>query len=100
MDHRSEARQRDHRGCVCRGSCLALNLLINVDVLRIVEQQTDRHIRRVDLRAEDVLRRIMRDSRDDSPIGHRVTTSPRADRRSSSSDTVANEGDRISVVHL
>jgi len=34
-------------------------LLINVDVLRIVEQQTDRQIRRVDLRAEDVLRRIM-----------------------------------------
>ena len=34
-------------------------LLTNVDVLRIVEQQTDRHLRRADLRAEDVLRRIM-----------------------------------------
>ncbi len=34
-------------------------MLTNVDVLKIIEQQADRHIRRVDLRAEDVLRRIM-----------------------------------------
>ncbi len=34
-------------------------MLTNADVLKIIEQQTDRHIRRVDLRAEDVLRRIM-----------------------------------------
>ncbi len=37
----------------------ASRLLTNADVLKIIEQQTDRHIRRVDLRAEDVLRRIM-----------------------------------------
>jgi len=34
-------------------------LLKNAEVLKIVEQQADRRIRRVDLRVEDVLRRIM-----------------------------------------
>ena len=37
----------------------ASRLLRNVNVLAVVEQQVDRHIRRADLRAEDVLRRIM-----------------------------------------
>ena len=37
----------------------ASRLLRNVNVLAVIEQQVDRHIRRADLRAEDVLRRIM-----------------------------------------
>ena len=42
-------------------------LLKNVRVRNIIEQQADRHIRRVDLRAEDVLRSIMQMAAGDIP---------------------------------
>ena len=49
-------------------------LLRNVEVLKVVEQQTDRHIRRVDLRAEDVLRSIMQMAAGDIPSRTSRTT--------------------------
>ena len=51
---------RDDRELIAKGpDDPGHRLLRNDEVLKIIEQQTDRHLRRVDLRAEDVLRRIM-----------------------------------------
>ena len=42
-------------------------LLTNVDILKVVQRQAISHLRRVDLRAEDVLRRIMMTAAGDIP---------------------------------
>ena len=42
-------------------------LLTNVDILKLVQRQAITHLRRVDLRAEDVLRRIMMTAAGDLP---------------------------------
>ena len=52
----------------------ASRLLTNTDVSKIIEQQADRHIRRVDLRAEDVLRSIMQMASGDIPSKTSKTT--------------------------
>ena len=49
-------------------------LLKNAEVQNIIEQQVDRHIRRVDLRAEDVLRSIMQMAAGDIPSRTSKTT--------------------------
>ena len=49
-------------------------LLRNVEVEKLITAQTDRHIRRVDLRAEDVLRSIMQMASGDIPSRTSKTT--------------------------